>query len=113
MDLHKFNPAYRDEKLNSAIQRAQAFALKCIAPMTEPNNRPACREHATPATPSHYSLKGDSKRGFQLALILIGGGHMDEGIKIMNAALDHFPIGNAGQDGAHAAEPSALVLLEF
>jgi hypothetical protein len=28
----------------------------------------------------------------------------------MNAALDHFPIGNAGMDGAHAAEPSALIL---
>jgi hypothetical protein len=28
----------------------------------------------------------------------------------MNAALPHFPIGNAGQDGAHAAEPAALIL---
>jgi hypothetical protein len=31
----------------------------------------------------------------------------------MNTALDHFPIGNAGQDGAHAAEPSALILSGF
>ena len=72
-----------------------------------------CAEHATRGTPSHYALKEDSKRGFQLGLILIGGRHMDEGIKIMNASLYHFPIGNAGQDGAHAAEPSALILSGF
>ena len=77
MDLQRFNPAYRDEKLNAALQRAQAFALKCIAPMTEPNTGPACAEHSTPGTPSHYSLKEDSKRGFQLGLILIGGGHLE------------------------------------
>jgi hypothetical protein len=113
MDLQKFNPAYREEKLNAAVQKAQAFAFKCIAPMTDPNFGPPCKEYATRGTPSHYSLKEDSKRGFQLGLILIGGRHTDEGIKIMNASLDHFPIGNAGQDGAHAAEPSALILSGF
>ena len=113
MALQQFNPAYREEKLNAALQKAQAFALKCIAPMTEPNTGPACATHATRGTPSHYSLKEESKRSYQLGLVLIGGGYLDEGIKIMNAALDHFPIGNAGQDGAHAAEPSALVLLGF
>jgi len=110
MDLQKFNPAYREAKLNAVVQKAQAFALKRIAPMTDPNSGPPCAEHATPGTPSHYSLKDDSKRSFQLGLILIGGGYTDEGIKIMKAALDQFPIGNAGQDGAHAAEPSALIL---
>jgi hypothetical protein len=113
MDLQQFNPAYREEKLNTAVQRAQDFAFKCIAPMTDPNSGPPCAEHATRGTPSRYSLKEDSKRGFQLALILIGGRHTDEGIKIMNASLDHFPIGNAGQDGARAAEPSALILSGF
>ena len=110
MLLQRFNPAYRDEKLNAALQRAQAFALTCIAPMTEPNTGPACAKHSTPGTPPRYSVKDDSKRGFQLGLILIGAGHLAEGIKIMNGALDHFPLGNAGQDGAHAAEPSALIL---
>ena len=110
MDLQKFNPAYREEKLNAALQRAQSFSLKCIAPMTDPNTGAPCAQYATRGTPSHYSLKEESKRGFQLGLILLGGGHRDEGIKIMNAALDHFPVGNAGQDGAHAAEPSALIL---
>lgn len=113
MDLQKFNPAYQEEKLNVTLQRAQTFAFKCIAPMTDPNSGPPCAVRATRGTPPHYSLKDDSKRGYQLGLILIGGGHMDEGIKILNAALDHFPIGNAGQDGAHAAEPSALILSGF
>ncbi len=110
MNLQKFNPAYREEKLNAALQKAQAFALKCIAPMTEPNTGPACAEHRTPSTPSHYALNDDLKRSFQLGAVLIGGGHMDEGIKIMNAAVEHFPVGNAGMDGAHAAGPSALIL---
>ena len=105
MDLQKFNPAYREEKLTAAVQKAQAFALKHIAPMTDPNTGTSTSEHATRGTPKHYAIKEDLKRSFQLGLVLIGGGHTDEGIKIMNTALDHFPIGNAGQDGAHAAEP--------
>ncbi len=110
MDLQQLNPAYREEKLNASLQKAQAFALKSIAPMTEPNTGRASPEHTTRGTPSRYSVKDDAKRSFQLGLILIGGGQRDEGIKIMNAALDHFPIGNAGQEGSHAAEPSALIL---
>ncbi len=110
MDLQKFNPAYREPKLNAALQQAQAFALKHIAPMTDPNTGTGNSEHATRGTPMHYSIKDDSKRSFQLGLVLIGGGHTEEGIKIMTPALDHFPIGNGGQDGAHAAEPSALIL---
>jgi hypothetical protein len=110
MNLQKFNPAYREERLNAAVQKAQAFALKCIAPMTEPNTGSPCAEHRTPSTPSHYSLKDDLKRSFQLGAVLFGGGYADEGMKIINAAIGHFPIGNAGQEGAHAAEPSALIL---
>jgi hypothetical protein len=113
MDLQKFNPAYREEKLTAAVKKAQAFALQHIAPMTDPNTGTSTSEHATPGTPNHYALKDDLKRSFQLGLVLIGGGHTEEGIKIMTTALDHFPIGNAGQDGAHAAEPSALILSGF
>ena len=113
MDLQKINPAYRDEKLTAAVQKAQAFALKHIAPMTDPNTSTSTSEHATRGTPTHYAIKEDLKRSFQLGLVLIGGGHTEEGIKIMTTALDYFPIGNAGQDGAHAAEPSALILSGF
>jgi hypothetical protein len=110
MELQHFNPAYREPKLDAALRKAQAFALKCIAPMTDPNSGPACLDHSTPATPHHYSLSDEPKRGFELGLILIGAGNFEEGIKIMDASMQHFPYGNAGQDGAHAAEPSAIVL---
>jgi hypothetical protein len=113
MVLQKFNPDYREERLTGALRKAQAFALKHIAPMTDPNTGTSTSAHATPGTPKHYAIEEDMKRSFQLGLVLIGGGHTDEGIKFMNAALDHFPIGNAGQDGAHAAEPSALILSNF
>jgi len=109
MTLQRFNPAYREGRLNAALAKAQVFALRCIAPMTEPNTGPACLSHSTPGTPSHYSLT-DPKRSFQLGGILLGAGHVEEGIKIMNAALERFPYGNTGQDGGHAAESSALIL---
>ena len=107
--LQQFNPAYREERLNAALAKAQGFSLRCIAPMTEPNTGPACLSHSTRGTPAHYSLT-DPKRSFQLGYVLLGSGHVDGGIKIMNAALEHFPYGNRGEDGAHAAESSALIL---
>lgn len=110
MELRHFNPAYREPKLNAALRRAQLFAAKSIAPMTDPNAGSACLAHTTPSTPRHYSLADEPKRGFQLGLILMGGGNFGEGIKIMDASIQHFPFGNAGQDGAHAAEPSAIIL---
>ena len=110
MELQHFNAAYREPKLNAALHKAQAFARTCIAPMTDPNTGAYGREHSTRSTPSHYALADEPKRGFALGLILIGAGEFDEGIKIVDASLQHFPFGNAGQDGAHAAEPSALIL---
>jgi len=110
MELRHFVPAYREPRLDGAIGRAQGFAFKCIAPMTDPNKGSACAEHSTANTPSHYAFPAELKRGFQLGPILLGGDHRDEGIKIMDAALPHFPMGNAGQDGVHAAEPSAFAL---
>ena len=113
MKLQKFNPVYREPKLNAAVQKAQAFALEHIAPMTDPNTGASTSEHASAGTPTHYRITEDPKRSFQLGLILMGGGHTQDGIKIMSTALDHFPIGNSGQDGAHAAEPTALILSDL
>jgi hypothetical protein len=110
MDLQRFNPAYREERLNAALQKAQGFARTCIAPMTEPNQGSGCGEHKTRGTPARYTLREDAKRSFQLGYILISGGQVAEGARILSAALDQFPIGNRGQDGSHAAEPSALLL---
>lgn len=110
MELQHFNPAYREPKLDAALRKAQAFALKCIVPMTDPNTGSACPEHMTPSTPKHYTLADEPKRGFELSLILLGSGHATEGVPILAAVLSHFPVGNAGQDGGHAAEPCALIL---
>jgi hypothetical protein len=110
MELQRTNRSYREPKLTAAVQKAQALALKCIAPMTDPNQGLACPEHATSSTPRHYSLGDEPKRGFQLGLILIGAGTFDEGIKIMDASMQHFPFGDAGQEGARSAEVSAIIL---
>lgn len=113
MELQHFNAIYREPRLDAAIRKAQEFAFNCIAPMTDPNAGPACAAHSTPGTPRHYALAEDSKRGFELALILVGGGYFDEGIKIMEASLRHSKPGNAGMDGAHFAAPSAGILVRL
>jgi hypothetical protein len=110
MELQYFNAAYREPKLDAAIAKAQKFAFDCIAPMTDPNNGPACAAYRTPGTPRHYNLAEESKRGFELARILIGGGFTEEGIKIMDESLKHLRLGDAGTDGAHAAAPSTAIL---
>ena len=110
MNLQRFNPAYREARLDAALKRAQAFALTQIAPMTEPNTGPAARPHATAGTPKRYAVQDEGKRSYQLGFILFESGHHEEGRKIMSAALAHFPVGNAGQEGSHAAEPTALIL---
>ncbi len=110
MNLQRFNPAYREERLNAALKKAQSFALQQIAPTTEPNTGSASRPHATAGTPKRYSVQDEAKRSYQLGLILLESGQQKEGLKIMSAALAQFPVGNAGQDGSHASEPSALIL---
>ncbi|HSH93504.1 MAG TPA: hypothetical protein VK968_05115, partial [Roseimicrobium sp.] len=53
MELQHFNAAYREPKLDATIRKAQTFALKCIAPMCDPNSGPPCAAHSTPGTPKH------------------------------------------------------------
>ena len=113
MELQLFSPAYREPKLNAALKKAQTFALTCIAPMTDPNAGPPCAAHSTSGTPRHYMLAEEPKRGFQLGLVLIGGGFLDEGIKIMDASLRHFDFGNGGMDGVHAVAPTAGILVQL
>ncbi|MDZ4848059.1 MAG: hypothetical protein SGI77_02090, partial [Pirellulaceae bacterium] len=50
MDLQQFNPIYREEKLNAAVKKAQAFSLKGVVPMTEPNTGSANPERVTKGT---------------------------------------------------------------
>jgi len=113
MELQHFNPAYREPKLDAVVRKAQEFAAQHIAPMTEPNTGQASSPYMTSSTPKHYDLSEEPKRGFQLGIALFGGGFREEGSKIMDAALKHFPIGDGGMDGAHAASPSAAILVRL
>lgn len=113
MELQHFNAAYREPKLDASIRKAQTFARNCIAPMCDPNSGPPCTAHRTPGTPQHYQLAEESKRGFELGAILLGGGFLDEGTKIMDESLKHFRFGDAGMDGAHAAAPCAGALVRL
>lgn len=109
--LQYFTDSYRDRAFQSALDKAFAFAAKQIAPMTDPNpGKAAPGGRATAGSPAHYTLAEEPKRGFQLGVLLFAGKNHAEGIKVMDAALKHFPVGNAGADGAHAAHPSALIL---
>jgi hypothetical protein len=110
MELQHFNPAYRESRLDAALRKAQDFSLKNIAPMMDPNSGPPCAAHSTSGTPRHYALAEEPKRGFALSLILLGAGHFEEGTKIIDASIANFPYGDPGQDGAHAAEPAAVIL---
>ena len=109
--LQHLTGSYRDKAFQSALDKAYGFAAKHIAPMTDPNRGPAPPANRTTArTPTHYNLAEEPKRGFQLGVLLFAGRNHAEGVKVMDAALKHFAVGNAGTDGAHAVQPSALVL---
>lgn len=97
-------------QLRRTAALGQTLVVLLVAPMTDPDHGAACAEHRAPSTPAHYSVGDDLKRSFQLGHVLIDGGQLDEGIKIMNAALDRFRVGPGGMDGVRAAEPSALML---
>ena len=68
--------------------------------MTELNRGRASRHRATPGTPARFTLTEDLKRAFQLGVVLIATGGQAEGMRIVDAALKHFPFGNRGDDGA-------------
>jgi hypothetical protein len=104
-DLRK-NPAFL-----TAMGKADSFAVKCIAPIADPNTGPACSDRTTPSTPTHYTISEDPRRGFQLGLVLLASRNYEQGMKIINETLKHFPYGDTGADGSHAVHPCALMLL--
>ena len=109
IQLQQFTDSYRDPAYQSMLDMAYDFALRHIAPMTDPNNGSAS-SRTTPATPTHYSLGNDLKRGFQLVPIMIGGRNIVEGEEIFDYWMKNFPYGDAGQDGAHTVHSSVLML---
>ena len=85
IELQRFTNSYCDAAFQT-LDKACAFALADIAPMTDPNVGPACRSHTTPAVPPHYKMAEEPKRGYAVGLVLFGGGNFGEGIKVINCA---------------------------
>ena len=111
IQLQHLTDSYLDPAFQSALDKASGFALKHVAPMTDPNKGPAPPDNRrTAGTPAHYTLADDPKRGFQLGILLFAAKRHAEGVKLIDSALKHFPHGNAGMDGAHAVQPSAIIL---
>ena len=96
-------------RFGGALMKAGGFARTVIAPMSDPNTGHASSPRMSDGTPKHYTTADEPKRAFQLGVALIGTGHFDEGVKIVEHALQHFPMGDRGQDGAHAAHATALI----
>jgi hypothetical protein len=111
IQLPQFTDSYRDPAFNAAVDKAGVFALREIASLTEPNKGTPNLKRTTQSTPPHYSFPGELKRGFQLGPILLGSGEYDEAVKIIDQAVKYFPYGNVGEDGAHAAGPTARMIL--
>lgn len=109
IQLQHFTDLYKDPAYQLMLVKAYDFANQHIAPMTDPNKGPSSNR-TTPATPTHYSLGNDLKRGFQLMPILIAGKNIAEGEKVCDYWIKNFPYGDAGQDGAHTVHSSVLML---
>lgn len=93
----------------AALQKAGDFACTTIAPITDPFHGTSPRTHASRGTPKHFDVADEPKRSFQLGVVLIGTRHYEEGTRIVDTALQHFPFGDRGQDAAQAACYSSLV----
>ncbi|MES2693553.1 MAG: hypothetical protein V4773_08775 [Verrucomicrobiota bacterium] len=108
--LRHFAPEVRRPALDAALEKAFGFAREQIAPMTDPNTGEASGRR-TAGTPKHFALGKDPKRGFTLGMLLIAGGYQAEGMKILDHWMKNFPTGDAGQDGARAADCFVHILL--
>lgn len=110
LKLRHFAPTLRQPALDTALEKAEAFTRREIAPMSAPNQGPASAR-TTRGTPTRFEPAGDPKRGFTLGLILIAGGNTREGMKIMDHWLKHFPVGDTGQSGAKSADAFTHMLM--
>jgi hypothetical protein len=107
--LRKFAPSFGDDRaLETAIARAQAYAAANIAPNTDPyTGRIAAPK--TRSTPAHYDVAADPKRGYMLSVALAGSRYEEQAARILANALEDFPAGDRGQDGAHCSYALALI----
>lgn len=108
--LQKLAPSCWNPAVAASVRKAEGFAAKHIVPMTAPFTSAAVSPRTTPATPSRYDSRTEPKRGFQLAVLLAHGKYSEEAEKIINYALDCFPHGDRGQEGAKCANDAAAIL---
>lgn len=109
--MRELAPAFADEELDKAIRKAEAFALKEIAPMTAPNAGKPTSRPIGGATPDRYDPEEIPKRSFQLAVLLTHGGYQEEAAKILSYALARFPYADRGQTGALCSEAISLAAM--
>jgi hypothetical protein len=107
--MRELAPSFRQPALEKAIARAEAFALKEIAPMTAPNTGKQPTRPIGGATPDTYDPTELPKRSYQLAVLLTHGGYKEEASKILSHALASFPKGDRGQHGSQCVEPASMV----
>lgn len=108
--LGKFAPAYRTEAFVTALAKAEEFAARHIAPITDPFHGPATSPYSSRSTPKHYDLAQDPKRGFALGVVLAHGGHLEQATKIIDYVLDYFPPADRGEIGAKCAHDAATMV---
>jgi hypothetical protein len=110
IQLREFTDLHTRPAFPAAFEKAGAFAARCIAPLADPHRGPGCAGRTTPATPTHYDVAEDPRRGFQLALTLAGAFRHRAAIEVLETTLPHFAYGERGSEGAHAVHPCALIL---
>lgn len=109
VNAKKFTTYYNNPTFDTALNKAYAFALSDIAPMTDPNTGPQS-DRATAGTPTHYSPGADITRGFQLGTVLFAGQNYDAGVPIIDLWMQSYPNTNTGADGGDVSRASALML---
>lgn len=105
---HELAPSFRQPALDKALAKAEAFAMREIAPMTAPNGGKLPTRPIGGATPEHYDPTEAPKRSYQLSSVLAHGGYRDETFKILSHAQPTFPKGDRGQNGSQCVEPASM-----
>jgi hypothetical protein len=108
--LVHFAPSYRSATLDRAIAKAEEFAARNIAPVTDPFTGSSLSRWTTAATPAHYDIAEEPKRGFALGVALLHGGYREQAEKIIGYALDHLRYGNRGEEAAKCAHDLATIV---
>lgn len=111
--MRELAPSFRQPALDKALARAEAFAMKEIAPMTAPNTGKQPTRPIGGATPDRYDPADLPKRSYQLAVLLLDGGYKDEASKILSHALPSFPKGDRGQHASQCVEPASMAAALF